>query len=141
MNVSYPYRLQQTDKGGYQAQFIDLEEVRALGKTLQEAQLKAAEQLSAALEERIDDGFNVPRPSKAQGENIFHAEPEPDLQVSLLVHWALEDNGATLADLARSLGTSWASANRLKKPGNNPTLKNLREVAARLGKRLVVTFE
>ena len=143
MNARYPYQIKKARGKTYRAQFIDFEGVIAHGKTLEEAALNATDALNLALEELIDNGFDVPRPSLAKKTNkdIYFAEPDPDLQVVLLVYWARKENGVTLADLARSLNTSWASAQRLEKPGNNPTLKNLNDVAAGLGKRLVLTFE
>jgi antitoxin HicB len=49
-----------------------------------------------------------------------------------------EEQGKTLADMARALHTSWSSAQRLEQPGANPTLKQLERTAAALGKWLVV---
>lgn len=140
MNVSYPYRVEQ-EGSAYLVQFIDLEDAFTEGETLDEAHYNAAEVLSLVVQGRIEDSFDIPRPSNATGKNIHRAQPEPDLQVALLVHWSMEDTHTSIADLARTLKSSWASTQRLEKPGNNPTLKKLRDVAAGLGKRLVVSFE
>jgi len=43
--------------------------------------------------------------------------------------------------LARSLGTSWAAAQKLESPRANPTIKQLERTAAALGKRLVLSVE
>lgn len=140
MNVAYPYKVTEED-GAFLVQFIDLEDAYTEGDTLEEAHFHAADVLSLVVQGRIEDGFNIPRPSKTKGKGIYLVQPEPDLQVALLVHWSLEDRKQTMADLARTLKTSWASAQRLEKPGNNPTLKKLGEVAASMGKRLVLSFE
>jgi antitoxin HicB len=46
-----------------------------------------------------------------------------------------------LAELARSLQTSWPSAQRLENPRHSPTLRQLEKAAAALGKRLVLALE
>ena len=45
------------------------------------------------------------------------------------------------AELARSLETSWPSAQRLENPRHSPTLRQLEKAAAALGKRLVLALE
>ena len=47
----------------------------------------------------------------------------------------------SLAELARSLQTSWPSAQRLENPRHSPTLRQLEKAAAALGKRLVLALE
>jgi antitoxin HicB len=64
--------------------------------------------------------------------------PQAGVQVALLMRKTREEQGKTLADMARALHTSWSSAQRLEQPGANPTLKQLERTAAALGKRLVV---
>ena len=58
-----------------------------------------------------------------------------------LVRQTREKEGKNLADLARALKTSWAAAQKLETPANNPTLRQLERTAAVLGKRLVVSFD
>jgi antitoxin HicB len=121
-------------------QFLDFSEAFTEGNTLEEAHFNAVEVLSLTLEGRIDDGFNVPKPSIPTGNDTYCATPEADIQIALQIHWLREETGVSLADLARSLKTSWPSAQRLEKSGNNPTINKLSEVAASFGKRLVVSF-
>jgi len=139
--VSYPYRVEPAEEGGYLVQFIDFDEAFSEGNTEEEAHFNATEVLSLTLEGRIDDGFNLPKPSAAKGKDVFYATPEADIQIALQIHWLREETGVSLADLARNLKTSWPSAQRLEKSGNNPTINKLSEVAASFGKRLVISFE
>lgn len=122
-------------------QFLDLEEAFTEGDTVEEAKFNASEVLSLTLTGRIEDGFNVPTPTDAKGDNIYCAIPDADIQVALQVHWLREAMNVSMADLARNLKTSWPSAQRFEKPRNNPTLNKLSEVAASFGKKLVIYFE
>jgi antitoxin HicB len=145
MKIQYPYRVTPEDDG-FIVQFIDLDDCFTEGDTLEEAHFNAAEVLSMVLQGRIEDGFDVPAPSLTEagdkkGKDIYYATPEPDIQVALLVHNVRLEKDTSLTELARLLDTSWPSAQRFEKPGNNPTLKKLNAVASGLGKRLVVSFE
>jgi antitoxin HicB len=134
MNVAYPYTLEPQPEGGYVVQFIDLEEAFTQGDTLEEAAFNAAEVLTAILEHRL--AYNQPIPIPSAGELV--AYPQASVQAALLMRQAREEQGRTLAELARALQTSWPAAQRLEQPTNNPTLKQLERAAAALGKRLTV---
>jgi len=134
MNVAYPYTLEPQETGGYLVQFVDLDNAFTEGETQEEAAFNAAEVLTAILESRLAHDQPIPQPSV--GEPV--AYPSAALQAALLLRQAREEQGRTLAELARGLNTSWPAAQRLESANNNPTLKQLERAAAVLGKRLVV---
>ena len=136
MNVAYPYTMEPQESGGYLVQFVDLEEAFTEGATEEEAAFNAAEVLSLVIEQRLADGQAVPLPSPDEGRPV--AYPQASVQAALLMRQAREEQGRTLAELARALQTSWPAAQRLEQPTNNPTLKQLERAAAALGKRLTV---
>ena len=68
-------------------------------------------------------------------------EPAAAIQAAIAVRAARQEQGRTLAELARALGTSWAAAQKLESPRANPTIKQLERTAASLGKRLVLSME
>jgi len=136
MNVAYPYTLEPQPEGGYLVQFTDLAECFTEGATLEEAAFNAAEVLTGILDCRLAHDQPIPPPSA--GDLV--AYPQARIQAALLVRHAREEQGRTLAELARALGTSWPSAQRLENTRGNPTLKQLERAAAALGKRLVVAF-
>ncbi len=137
MNVAYPYTLEPQPEGGYLVQFIDLEEAFTEGDTLEEAAFYAAEVLTAILDCRLAHDQPIPEPSP---QRDLVAYPQARVQAALLVRQARGEQGRTLAELARALGTSWPSAQRLENARSNPTLKQLERAAAALGKRLIVDF-
>ena len=61
-------------------------------------------------------------------------------EAAMAVRAARQEQGRTLAELARALGTSWAAAQKLESPRANPTIKQLERTAASLGKRLVLSM-
>jgi len=136
MKLEYPYTLDAQKGGGFLVQFVDFEEAFTEGDTEDEAAFNAVEVLSLVLEQRMDDGKTIPSPSARKGRRL--ACPQASVQVALLMRHAREEQGKSLADMARALHTSWPSAQRLEQPGSNPTLKQLEKAAAALGKRLVV---
>jgi antitoxin HicB len=136
MKLEYPYTLEAQKGGGFVVQFVDFKEAFTEAETEEEAAFNAVEVLSLVLEQRMDDGTEIPPPSARKGRRV--ACPQASVQVALLMRHAREEQGKSLADMARALHTSWPSAQRLEQPGSNPTLKQLEKAAAALGKRLVV---
>ncbi|MCH8543088.1 MAG: type II toxin-antitoxin system HicB family antitoxin [Alcanivorax sp.] len=131
--VYYPALLER-DGGGYVVTFPDLPEAITEGEDMESALFNAAEVLSLALEQRIDDGDPIPTPSKVRGAKLI--EPDVSVQVAVLFRLERERQQKTLTEIARALETSWPAAQRLERPRGNPTLRQLERAAAALGKRL-----
>lgn len=66
---------------------------------------------------------------------------DPDARTQAASPIRLAHGERSLAELARSLETSWLSAQRLGNPRHSPTLRQLEKAAAALGKRLVLALE
>lgn len=81
---------------------------------------------------------NKPDPSPA-GDGLYLIAPDARTQAALLIRRARGDR--SLAELARSLQTSWPAAQRLENPRHSPTLRQLEHAASALGKRLVLALE
>ncbi|MER2529267.1 MAG: helix-turn-helix domain-containing protein [Candidatus Competibacter denitrificans] len=139
MNTAYPYTLELQEGGGYVVQLVDFEEGFTEGSTEEEAAFNAAEVLSLVIEQRLADGRAIPLPSPGEGRSV--AYPQARVQVALLLRKTREEQGRTLAEMARALQTSWPSAQRLEQATANPTLKQLERAAAALGKRLSITLD
>jgi antitoxin HicB len=139
MKLEYPYTLEPQESGGFVVQFPDIEEAFTEGATQEECAFNAAEVLTGILEQRLEDGAEIPLPSKRARR--FVASPSAAVQTAILLRVTRQAEGKSLADLARALGTSWPAVQRLEKPNANPTLKQLERAASALGKRLVLGFE
>jgi len=139
MRVEYPAVITPQETGGYLVEFPDLEEAFTEGETLEEALFNAAEVLTLMLECRLDDKEKIPQPSKIKKKNVYWIAPDVKVQAAILVKQNRQDK--SMAELARMLGTSWPSVQRLENPHHSPTLKVLDKAATALGKKLVLSFE
>jgi len=139
VKLEYPYTLEPQETGGFVVQFLDIEEAFTEGATPEECAFNAAEVLTGILEQRLEDGMDIPLPSKRGRRPV--ASPSAAVQTAILMRMTRLAEGKTLAELARALGTSWPAVQRLEKPNANPTLKQLERAAHALGKRLVLEFE
>jgi antitoxin HicB len=139
MKLEYPYTLEPQVNGGFLVQFVDIEEAFTEGATREECAFNAAEVLTGILEQRLEDGVEIPLPSPSAQHPV--ASPDAAVQTAILMRTTRLAEGKTLAELARALGTSWPAVQRLEKPHANPTLKQLERAASALGKRLVLGFE
>lgn len=136
MKFTFPYTLKAQNDSGFLVQFVDFEEAFTEGATEEEAAFNTAEVLSLIIEQRTDDGVDIPAQSARKHRRV--ACPQASVQVALLMRKTREEQGKSLADMARALHPSWPSAQHLEQPEANPALRQLERAAAALGKRLVV---
>ena len=138
MEIRYPAVLEPEESGGFFVRFVDVEGAMTDGETLDEALFNASEALSGILGWMLDENRPIPEPSPA-GEGMYLIAPDARTQAAMLIRRARGER--SLAELARSLETSWPSAQRLENPRHSPTLRQLEKAAAALGKRLVLALE
>ena len=138
LEARYPAVLEPEASGGFFVRFVDVEGAMTDGETLDEALFNASEALSGILGWMLDDNRPIPEPSPA-GEGMYLIAPDARTQAAMLIRRARGER--SLAELARSLETSWPSAQRLENPRHSPTLRQLEKAAAALGKRLVLALE
>lgn len=139
MKIMYPAIIKQDKSKRYFVSFPDLEEAITEGETLEEALFNAQEALTLTLEARMDEDLELPEASNPRIKHVYWVAPSARIQAALLVRLAKGEH--TTAELARSLGTSWPSAQRLEDPHHWPSLKQLEKAANTLGKRLVLCME
>jgi antitoxin HicB len=137
MRIEYPCTIVPDEPVGFLVQFVDLEEAFCGGVTLEESLFNASEVLTGILSYRLDNKIDVPLPSDLQ-PGQYAVAPDTATQTAMLIRQSRKDR--SLSDLARTLGTSWPSAQRLENPHHSPNLKQLERAAAALGKRLVLEF-
>lgn len=136
--IRYQAVLEAQPEGGYTVTFPDIPEAVTEGDDREAALFNAVEVLTLCLEQRMVDGDPVPEASKVKGG--VWIEPSAAVQAALLMRMLREAQSKSLADIARALQTSWPAAQRLERPGSNPTIKQLERAAAALGKRLVISI-
>ena len=127
MNVLYPaiFTYNRAEKR-YTVRFLDLPEAITEGETLEEAFFNASEVLTLTLEGRVDEGMEIPMPSRRKGAKLI--APSAKAQAALLMRWAKGEH--TTAEIARALNTSWPAIARLEDPHHWPSLRQLERAAA-----------
>ena len=136
-DFAYPARIVKRRSGHHEVQFIDLDDAFTYGDTLEQALDYACEVLSGIILTRLDLGKDVPKPSKSvKGRNVYYVLPDAKTQSALLIREAFA--GQNVAQIARSMDTSWPAVNRLKNPEHWPTLKQLERALKAAGKQLVI---
>lgn len=141
MKVYYPAKITHDEEdNSYLVEFIDLPEAITEGKNFDEALFNASEVLSLSIEGRIEEGMEIPKPSK-QEKDCEMIAPSVCAQSALLVRWIKAQREQTTAEIARGLNTSWPAASRFENPKHWPSLRQLEKVAGTLGQQLVISME
>jgi len=142
MKISYPAQIKyiHSDKS-YFVEFPDLPGCLTEGDSLDDAIHNAREALTGYLASIFERNLKIPEPSKMKGKNIHMIEPEPEVAVPVFLRKQREARKLTQSDVAKVLGISYQSYQRLEKPGtSNPTLKTLERLAKVFDKELHLDF-
>ena len=141
MNVLFPAHITyDKEDARYFVEFPDIPEAITEGESLEEAYFNAQEVLTLAIEGRLEEGLEVPEPSRCNdGQQLI--SPSARAQAALLIRWAKRHGSHTTSELARSLNTSWPAISRLEDPKHWPSLRQLEKIANVLGQQLIISME
>jgi antitoxin HicB len=142
MKICYPAKIKyiHSDKS-YLVEFPDLPGCLTEGDSLDDAIHNAREALTGYLASIFERNLKIPEPSKMKVRNIHMIEPEPEVAVPVFLRKQREARKLTQSDVAKVLGISYQSYQRLEKPGkSNPTLKTLERLAKVFDKELHLDF-
>lgn len=130
----YPARLTPDEEdGGFVVTFRDLPEAITQGDSLEDALVEAVDCLEEALAGRIDDGRDIPPPSRRRaGEQMVSAPLQIALKAAL--HMAMREAGIGKSELARRLDMDEKGARRLLDPRHGTRLAMLERALGALGK-------
>jgi antitoxin HicB len=120
MNLSYPARFEPQQPSGYFVQFIDFDNAITQGETLEECKANAQEVLSLVIEDMLEGGKEIPKPSTSN--DAFLIAPETLIQSKILLSW-----------LKKSEKTGYKT--------KIPSLMQLDKAAKAMGKQLVLSVE
>jgi antitoxin HicB len=141
MKIAYQCIIKKQGDGKFLVTFPAFEEAFTEGDSLEEAIFNAQEVLTLTLEGRMDEEMEIPAPitSKSTKDSSYIIYPSPKVQAALLVRLIRSEK--SVAELARSLETSWPAASRLENPHHWSSLRQLNRVAEVYGSQLVLSFE
>ena len=131
---AYPARLTpDKEDGGYVVTFRDVPEAITQGEDLGEALREAADCLEEAIAGRIDDGREIPPPSRRRaGERLVHLPLQTAMKAAL--HLAMRERGITKSEFARRLGVDEKEVRRLLDPRHGTRLPAMERALAVLGR-------
>ena len=138
MTLNYPVQIVPAEEGGFLAQLVDFEEGFTEGETRDEALFMAADVLSMLLEHRLEAEQKIPLPGPLE-EGLHAVSPSATVQAAVLLRLAREER--SFSDMARAMNTSFSAVQRLERPSNSISLRQLEKAAAVLGKKVVLSFE
>ena len=142
MKIYYPAKITRQAKDKYWlVEFPDLPGCLTQGESLEDAKHNAREALTGWLASVFERNLKIPEPAKRRGKNIYPIEPEPEVAVPVFLRKQREARRLTQSDVAKVLGISYQSYQRLENPGkSNPTLKTLDKLAKVFQKELHLDF-
>lgn len=123
------------DGAGFVVSFPDVPEALSSGRTRQEALEMAQDALETAMEFYFEDNRPVPLPRKAKpGQQVIELPASLSAKVLLLNEMLRQ--GVTAAELARRLGTSPQSVQRIIRLGHTTKIDTLAQAFRALDRRL-----
>jgi len=131
----YPVKLTRDRKdGGYVISARDLPETITQGNTTEEAMSEAEGALQAAIEGRIEDGLDIPAPSRPRrGERMVSAPITTALKAA--VYLAMREQHISKSELARRMRVHEKEARRMLDPRHPTRVPTLERALAALGRR------
>ncbi len=130
IELSYGAKIE-PDGDGYLVTFRDIENAFTYAETLDEAIFNAQEVLDLMLLDRLEKDVKIPVPSKLKNGEIAIAA-SPEVVAPTLLHIMRTLNHRSMADVARTMGVSYQSYQRIES-GKNLTMKSLKRAALALG--------
>jgi len=139
-SIAFRCRLQPEEDGGFVVTFPDLPFGVTQGETVAEALNEAADCLETILAVLVDEGRDIPEPSKIRrGEYLISPSAVTAAQVAL--YSAMRREKVSHKDLAKRLHMPVAEVRRLTDLANYPPLETIERALAALGHRLTVALD
>jgi antitoxin HicB len=121
--------------GGYVVTCRDLPEAITQGESVEDALAEAVDALEEAIAGRIDDGRDIPAPTRTKrGERAVSVPPSMALKAA--VYLAVRDAGISNSELARRLRLDEKEARRILDPHHPTKLSRIEAALAVLGRHV-----
>jgi antitoxin HicB len=137
MSHRFPAVVTPDDNGTVFVTFPDVPEAMTNGQTAAEALGHAVDALNVALSFYVDEGQDIPQPSRPRrGQPVVAVEPLA--AIKLAIYQAMRDQGVTVAELARRIGADRKIVRRILDLDHQSAVSQLEAALAALGKELVI---
>ncbi len=112
----------------YTVSFPDFPDIMTYGHTLEEAKNNAFEALNGSVESDFGRGFDMPDPSKLNGDNCYPIKLLARISVAVTIRKLRKSR--TQIEIANKLGITYQAYQKLENPRScNPTIKTLEKIA------------
>jgi len=108
----YPVTLTPAEEGGFVVSFPDVPEALTQGENREDALARAVDALETALEMYVEEGREIPKPSKARRGQVTVRAPML-AQMKLAVYNAMREQKVRKTELARRMGWHLMQVDRL----------------------------
>ena len=135
----YPVRLSHDEDGRVLVEFPDFPFGATDGADVEDAIIQARDCLEELLAFCIDDGLDIPEPSRAGGEWVSTVAPGPVIAAKAALYEAVRAAGITKVGLAARLGMNEKDVRRMLDPRYATKIPALDRALAALGKRLEIS--
>ena len=132
---TYPVKLTRDRKdGGYVVSCRDLPEAITQGDSIANALSEAEGALQAAIEGRIEDGLDIPVPSRLKRDERMVPTPITTA-LKAAVHTEMREQAVSKSELARRMHVNEKEARRMLDPRHPTRVPTLERALAVLGRR------
>jgi antitoxin HicB len=139
-SIAFRCRLHPDENGGYVVTFPDLPFGVTQGETVAEALDEAADCLETILAVLVDEGRDIPEPSKIK-RSEYWVSPSAVTAAQVALYSAMRREKVTPKELAKRLRIPVAEVRRLIDLANYPPLETIERALAALGHRLTVALD
>ena len=133
---TYPARFKPDRKdGGFIITFRDLPEAITQAETPEDCIIEAMDCLEEAIAGRIDDGLDIPKPSKTRKFEEMIAIPA-HMAIKAALYIAMREQNVNKSELARRLRVDVREVRRMLDPHHGTKLPTMEEALSVLGKQV-----
>ncbi|MCD4785430.1 MAG: helix-turn-helix domain-containing protein [Candidatus Eremiobacteraeota bacterium] len=127
------------DPDGLWIEFPDFPELSGTqGDTMEELIMMAEDCLGGYIEYLLEQGRDIPEPSKIEDENIIYIQVPVETAIPLIYKKARKEMGLTQGEVASRMGVTYRAVQNIERKKRSPSIKTLTKIAKALGKKLVV---
>ena len=133
---NYPAKFENGKKGpGFIITFRDIQEAITQAETIEDGFMEAADCLEEAIAGRIDDGLDIPRPSKSlRSEHLISVPAHTAIKAALYL--AMLEKEMNKSELARRLNVDVREVRRMLDPHHGTKLPTMEQALEVLGKHI-----
>ncbi|MCK5497553.1 MAG: type II toxin-antitoxin system HicB family antitoxin [Gammaproteobacteria bacterium] len=123
------------EEGGFIISFRDIPEAITEAETIENGFIEATDCLEEAIAGRIDDGLDIPKPSKPRrSEHLISVPAHTAIKAALYL--AMVEKEVNKSELARRLNVDVREVRRMLNPYNGTKLPAMEQALEALGKHI-----